>query len=136
MRIENALRTAAVSDRSWERAKRDNAEQAGLSFAEVLKNAAEQPLPTKRSPLAGLREDPRGEAVGRTEKEDKYCSLCGSMIDKDGSCPLCGVPLFLSGKPGGGSAPRTAQTDPTETSATGFINTRGSFSRAASSKDE
>lgn len=31
------------------------------------------------------------------ELEDKYCSLCGSMIKADGSCPLCGVPIFISG---------------------------------------
>lgn len=31
------------------------------------------------------------------ELEDKYCSLCGSMIKEDGSCPLCGVPTFISG---------------------------------------
>ncbi len=36
--------------------------------------------------------------VGKTsELEDKYCSLCGSMIKEDGSCPLCGVPTFISG---------------------------------------
>lgn len=36
--------------------------------------------------------------VGETsELEDKYCSLCGSMIKEDGSCPLCGVPTFISG---------------------------------------
>jgi len=33
-----------------------------------------------------------------SELEDKYCSLCGSMIEEDGSCPLCGVPVFISGK--------------------------------------
>ena len=39
-----------------------------------------------------------GEDVGETsELEDKYCSLCGSMIKEDGSCPLCGVPTFISG---------------------------------------
>lgn len=39
-----------------------------------------------------------GENVGETsELEDKYCSLCGSMIKEDGSCPLCGVPTFISG---------------------------------------
>lgn len=24
-------------------------------------------------------------------------SLCGSMIKKDGSCPMCDVPTFMSG---------------------------------------
>lgn len=32
-----------------------------------------------------------------SELEDKYCSLCGSMIDADGSCPICIVPTFISG---------------------------------------
>lgn len=32
-----------------------------------------------------------------SELEDKYCFLCGSMIEEDGSCPLCGVPVFISG---------------------------------------
>ncbi|KOY80645.1 hypothetical protein I6G82_09465 [Lysinibacillus macroides] len=31
------------------------------------------------------------------ELEDKYCSLCGSMIEDDGSCPLCIVPMFITG---------------------------------------
>ncbi len=39
-----------------------------------------------------------GEGIGETsELEDKFCSLCGSMIKEDGSCPLCGVPTFISG---------------------------------------
>ncbi len=39
-----------------------------------------------------------GDDIGETsELEDKYCSLCGSMIKEDGSCPLCGVPTFISG---------------------------------------
>ncbi len=39
-----------------------------------------------------------GNGIGETsELEDKYCSLCGSMIKEDGSCPLCGVPTFISG---------------------------------------
>ncbi len=39
-----------------------------------------------------------GEGIGETsELKDKFCSLCGSMIKEDGSCPLCGVPTFISG---------------------------------------
>ena len=38
------------------------------------------------------------DEVGETsELEDKYCSFCGSMIKEDGSCPICGVPTFISG---------------------------------------
>lgn len=41
---------------------------------------------------------PMVENVGETsELEDKYCSLCGSMIKEDGSCPMCGAPTFISG---------------------------------------
>lgn len=32
------------------------------------------------------------------ESEDRYCSLCGSRIKEDGSCPICIVPTFISGK--------------------------------------
>ena len=39
-----------------------------------------------------------GDNVGKmSELEDKYCSLCDSMIKEDGSCPMCGVPTFISG---------------------------------------
>lgn len=30
-------------------------------------------------------------------REIKYCSLCGSEIETDGSCPICIVPLKLCG---------------------------------------
>lgn len=33
----------------------------------------------------------------RLDDEDKYCSLCGSRIKGDGSCPICIVPTFISG---------------------------------------
>lgn len=138
MKIGNSLRAVRLSsdNGSAGQAERvDESKKAEVTFAEVLKSAAEQPLPTKRSPLIGLREDPRGEAVGKAEKEDQYCSFCGSRIEKDGSCPLCGVPLFLSGNPGG-SAPQTEQVAPSAKTAAGFTNTRESFSRAVSSKDE
>lgn len=39
-------------------------------------------------------EDGVGEA---SELEDKYCSLCGSRIKEDGSCPICITPTFISG---------------------------------------
>lgn len=37
------------------------------------------------------------DKVQTVELEDKYCSLCGSMIEDDGSCPLCIVPIFITG---------------------------------------
>lgn len=30
-------------------------------------------------------------------RPNKYCSLCGSAIEADGSCPMCIVPTFISG---------------------------------------
>lgn len=30
-------------------------------------------------------------------RPDKYCSLCGSEIEADGSCPMCIAPIFISG---------------------------------------
>ncbi len=137
MKIGNALRAVRPSSdngSAGQAERADESKKAEVTFAEVLKSAAEKPLPTKRTPLAGLREDPRGEAVGKAEKEDQYCSFCGSRIEKDGSCPLCGVPLFLSGNPGG-SALRTEQTDPTGTNAVS-VRVRESSSRAVPSKDE
>ena len=32
-----------------------------------------------------------------SEPENKYCSLCGSRIRADGSCPICIIPTFISG---------------------------------------
>lgn len=137
MKIGNALRAVRLSSGNGpagQAERADESEKAKVTFAEVLKNTAKKPFPTKRSPLAGLREDPRGEAVGKAEKEDQYCSFCGSRIEKDGSCPLCGVPLFLSGNPGG-SAPRTGQADPTGTNAAS-VRMRESFPHAEPSKTE
>lgn len=39
-------------------------------------------------------------SLSETELEDKYCSMCGSRIKEDGSCPICIVPIFISGNPG------------------------------------
>ena len=32
-----------------------------------------------------------------SEPENKYCSLCGSRVKADGSCPICIIPTFISG---------------------------------------
>lgn len=37
------------------------------------------------------------DVVEASELEDKYCSLCGSRIKEDGSCPICIIPTFISG---------------------------------------
>ena len=72
---------------------------AEKSFADEISKAAAR-LETEEvdsdKDIAEMR--PIGENVGETsELEDKYCSLCGSMIKEDGSCPMCGVPTFISG---------------------------------------
>ncbi|MCM1335553.1 MAG: hypothetical protein NC084_01650 [Bacteroides sp.] len=72
-----------------------------ISFAEALLNAGKR---AKSARGVSLREDPRNAIHEESEGEDKFCSFCGSMIAEDGSCPLCGTPLFLSGDPGGGAA--------------------------------
>lgn len=69
------------------------------SFTDEISKAATR-LETERadSDKAVTKIRHAGENVGETsELEDKYCSLCGSMIKEDGSCPLCGVPIFISG---------------------------------------
>ena len=69
------------------------------SFADEISKAAVR-LETEEadSNKAITKMRPMGDDVGETsELEDKYCSLCGSMIKEDGSCPMCGVPTFISG---------------------------------------
>lgn len=34
-----------------------------------------------------------------SELEGKYCSMCGSLIDEKGLCPICTIPIFISGNP-------------------------------------
>ncbi len=69
------------------------------SFAnEISKVAARLEVEEADFSKAIRKMRPMGENVGETsELEDKYCSLCGSMIKEDGSCPMCGVPTFISG---------------------------------------
>ena len=72
---------------------------AEKSFAdEISKAAARLEMGETDSDKAVTKMRHAGEDVGETsELEDKYCSLCGSMIKEDGSCPMCGVPTFISG---------------------------------------
>ena len=69
------------------------------SFAdEISKAAARLETEETDSGKAVTKMRHTGDDIGETsELEDKYCSLCGSMIQEDGSCPLCGVPTFISG---------------------------------------
>ena len=70
----------------------------GKNFADEISKAAarlETEEPDSGKSITKMR--PMGDNVGKTsELEDKYCSLCGSMIKEDGSCPMCGVPTFIS----------------------------------------
>ena len=72
---------------------------AGNRFADEISKAAARlgtVEPDSGKAITKLRHE--GDGVGETsELEDKYCSLCGSMIKEDGSCPMCGVPTFISG---------------------------------------
>ena len=75
------------------------------NFADEISKAAER-LETEEpdSDKAITKMRPMGDGVGETsELEDKYCSLCGSMIKEDGSCPMCGVPTFISGNGSAGN---------------------------------
>ena len=72
---------------------------AEKSFSDEISKAAAR-LETEEvdSDKAATKIRHAGENVGETsELEDKYCSLCGSMIKEDGSCHMCGVPTFISG---------------------------------------
>ena len=72
---------------------------ADKNFAdEISKVATRLKMEEPDSGKAITKMRPMGDGVGETsELEDKYCSLCGSMIKEDGSCPMCGVPTFISG---------------------------------------
>ena len=51
----------------------------------------------KAQPRIGSLEE--ADSLYKTELEDKYCSMCGSRIKEDGTCPICIVPVFISGNP-------------------------------------
>ena len=78
---------------------------ADKNFADEISKAAtrlEMEEPDSGKAITKMR--PMGDGVGETsELEDKYCSLCGSMIKEDGSCPMCGVPTFISGNESAGN---------------------------------
>ena len=78
---------------------------ADKNFADEISKAAtrlEMEEPDSGKAITKMR--PMGDGVGETsELEDKYCSLCGSMIKEDRSCPMCGVPTFISGNGSAGN---------------------------------
>ncbi|MEH2928891.1 hypothetical protein VSQ48_03030 [Candidatus Ventrimonas sp. KK005] len=66
------------------------------NFADEISKAAARLETDSGKAITKMR--PMGDPVGETsELEDKYCSLCCSMIEEDGSCPMCGIPTFISG---------------------------------------
>ncbi len=69
---------------------------AEKSFADEISKAAAR-LETDSDKAVTKMRHMRDDIGETSELEDKYCSLCGSMIKEDGSCPLCGVPTFISG---------------------------------------
>lgn len=84
-----------------------------LSFANILNSMKGISLTANdTSELRLFAKSPNSEEnVDQiSELEDKYCSLCGSMIEEDGSCPLCGVPVFISGN-GQSRNQNTSQVD-------------------------
>lgn len=62
----------------------------------------------KAQPRIGSLEET--DSLSETELEDKYCSMCGSRIKEDGTCPICIVPIFISGNPGSRSLDMSQQT--------------------------
>ena len=79
--------------------------KASGSFTSFLRDSvrksdlsAEASSPAKSQPRIGSLDE--AGSLSETELEDKYCSMCGSRIKEDGTCPICIVPVFISGNPG------------------------------------
>ena len=75
------------------------------TFASILSASVKKSVPSGRTspfvkaqPRIGSLEET--DSLSETELEDKYCSMCGSRIKEDGTCPICIVPVFISGNPG------------------------------------
>lgn len=88
-----------------------NAKASG-SFTSILRDSIRKSnLSAKTQPRIGSLEETG--SLSETELEDKFCSRCGSRIKEDGTCPICIVPVFISGNPGahnsGSSQARTLQ---------------------------
>ena len=81
--------------------EQSNANKETQSFENVLNNSISDNTMmvsylSKKNPSQNLRHLDDGMNQ-LSELEDKYCSLCGSRIKEDGSCPICIVPTFISG---------------------------------------
>ena len=79
-----------------------SAPKPGRSFASVFYNSMKKnSMPTGR-PVdmdAQLSSEAATSKIGQltAEAEDIFCSMCGSRIKEDGTCPICIVPVFISG---------------------------------------
>lgn len=93
MRIENFLRRETTPPRAqnW----------ASPSFSAILhESIGEKTLaggyPSEPRDMLELLQSEDAHPV--SEPEEKYCSVCGCMLDEKGNCPLCIVPVLISGK--------------------------------------
>lgn len=62
---------------------------------DVIAEKSEGNRPASSKPSQSLRR--MEEGLRTPDKEDRYCSLCGSLIDEEGRCPLCIIPFFIHG---------------------------------------
>ncbi len=79
-----------------------SASKPGRSFASVFYNSMKKNSMPTGSPVdmdAQLSSEAATSKIGQltAEAEDKFCSMCGSRIKEDGTCPICIVPVFISG---------------------------------------
>ena len=82
-----------------------SASKTAGSFAAGFRNSMKERSLEGGNPIgadAPLGSDAAADKIGQlaSEAEDKYCSMCGSRIKEDGTCPICIVPVFISGNSG------------------------------------
>lgn len=74
-----------------------NDTKSNQSFMSILNNSISSPN-TKSSAKTQLSDDNENETLRKiSEDGPRYCSLCGSQIDEKGNCPICIIPLCISG---------------------------------------
>lgn len=82
-----------------------SASKSDRSFAAIFRNSTKETSLIADSSIGTdvqLASDSTMDKVGQlaSEAEDKYCSMCGSGIKEDGTCPISIVPVFISGNSG------------------------------------
>ena len=100
---------AAFDEENWEKVKEAFDKNAGNAGAETwefweqlfhgMKLNVHRVVPdhlTRESISQNLRHLDGG-VNQLSEPDNKYCSLCGSRIKADGTCPICIIPTFISG---------------------------------------